>query len=962
MNRRVFVLLVVICSTGAVLSAQGTGQRTFRYFKQIKTLRLETSTFLALPAENAAPRRVREALRRRAIAESDVRQFALKPWIVVRTPLSKRADAAYESLIDELARDAAFAFVSPQWLDAYGGAVSALPVLYVGFDPRKSATEAGKVLAKEGAGTPVARDVYGVPGAWRLLPPVKSGVSLLALAARLGGLPEVRFAEPEFVTFGRLQGGRDDDDPDLPRAWALQGGPTAARAAVGAPEAWRLTRGSPDIPVLVMDCGVEKGHPDLEVAVAFDASSADKPGDGAPGSPLDGHGTAVAGVISATAENDVGASGLAPGCPLLSARVYRADPHRAYVTETAAIARALAFGRGHGARVSNFSAYLSLPSALSAAAFERARALGMLHFAAAGNYATDALAFPASLPFVRSVVAITKRGDLASFSNFGGRVDFAAPGVDIFTTDLRGMAGFSPGDFTSAQGTSFAAPFAAGAAALVLSVDRSLSPDAVENILFVSAVDYGDRGRDPTFGHGGIHAGRAVALAAAEERPSGAIVHASSAVSGLQSDGPSSEAAFSGDGRWIAFASEATTLGPDDRNGVADLFVAPTDGSGGPRRLRLTVLGRESAGASREPSLSQTGRFVAFTSYASLSPLDRNGVRDVYVHDRDVDGDGVFDEAEPGSVATHLASRAPGGGAGDGPSMSPAISPDGDVVVFESAARNLVRNDDDDVTDVLIAHLTTDGWQVVARPSAAPTGFRRGDSRHPVISGDGSTLAFETRSDGLVPDDQDGRSDVYILRLLAGGLPVLPPIRGGTRPDGRGADGESRRPCLSDDGSVVVFTTTASDLEDAPRAPGTVRLAMRRDGVVRYLFDPAAEVGVTPPPGVAASAAKIAKGTSLERVTPILYERPTLTKDGSAVWFIGIPARSGARWRDVYVAATSEGSAPRSMFDLSPGSGRASGVALSRNGAWLAFDSDSDELVPDDTNLRRDVFLLEQPR
>jgi hypothetical protein len=101
---------------------------------------------------------------------------------------------------------------------------------------------------------------------------------------------------------------------------------------------------------------------------------------------------------------------------------------------------------------------------------------------------------------------MSSNGSLASFSTHGSGLFISAPGEGIRTTDRTGSAGYGSGNTTTIDGTSFASPYAAGVAGLVLSVDPSLSPDELEDVLSSTAVDYGSNGYDTNFGHGFINA------------------------------------------------------------------------------------------------------------------------------------------------------------------------------------------------------------------------------------------------------------------------------------------------------------------------------------------------------------------------------------------------------------------------------------------------------------------------
>jgi serine protease len=97
--------------------------------------------------------------------------------------------------------------------------------------------------------------------------------------------------------------------------------------------------------------------------------------------------------------------------------------------------------------------------------------------------------YPASIPAVNAVGAVDSRGIRASFSNFGSALDFVAPGKQIRTTDRSSLSGFVSGDYILRDGTSYATPYAAGVAALILSRNPNLPPQNVEQILRSTAID-----------------------------------------------------------------------------------------------------------------------------------------------------------------------------------------------------------------------------------------------------------------------------------------------------------------------------------------------------------------------------------------------------------------------------------------------------------------------------------------
>ena len=170
------------------------------------------------------------------------------------------------------------------------------------------------------------------------------------------------------------------------------------------------------------------------------------------------------------------------------------------------VANGIMWAADTGASVTNSSWGGGSPLSAITNAFNTTRAAGMFHVAASGNDGTSTIGWPANLSSLISVAAMSSNGTLASFSTFGSGLFISAPGEGIRTTDRSGSAGYSSGNTTTIDGTSFASPYTAGVAALVLSVDPTLSPDELEDVLSSTAVDYGSTGYDTTFGHGFVNA------------------------------------------------------------------------------------------------------------------------------------------------------------------------------------------------------------------------------------------------------------------------------------------------------------------------------------------------------------------------------------------------------------------------------------------------------------------------
>jgi Tol biopolymer transport system component len=219
----------------------------------------------------------------------------------------------------------------------------------------------------------------------------------------------------------------------------------------------------------------------------------------------------------------------------------------------------------------------------------------------------------------------------------------------------------------------------------------------------------------------------------------------------------------SADGReWVAFESTATDIVGGDSNGQSDIFVG--DAFTTTRRVSITTGGTQATGgASASPSISYSGRYVAYRSTATnLVGSDSNGAEDIFVRDRDTDGDNIFDE--PGNVLTARVSVATGGTQASGPggftSNGPALAGGGQFVAFRSTATNLVPDDSNNAYDVFLRDRLNNR---TSRVSVASDGSQAtGGSYNPSVSADGAYVAFESDAADLVPGDGNGNRDIFV--------------------------------------------------------------------------------------------------------------------------------------------------------------------------------------------------------
>ena len=244
---------------------------------------------------------------------------------------------------------------------------------------------------------------------------------------------------------------------------------------IRAPQAHRWATGR-GVTVAVIDTGIETEHPDLHGRVAKTANFVDG---GAQSFAHDRHGTAVAGVIGARANNNEGIFGVAPEADLIGIKAcwHRSADGLEARCSSWTLAKAIDFAVINGARVINLSLG-GPPDPLLTRLIAKAIERGTTVVAAAMDGA-DAPGFPASLPLVIGVVASDSHNDVQ-----GGDRDRAtmlvAPGVEILTTT-------PPHAYAFLSGTSLAAAHVSGVVALLLEREPMMSPSQVRLVLFATA-------------------------------------------------------------------------------------------------------------------------------------------------------------------------------------------------------------------------------------------------------------------------------------------------------------------------------------------------------------------------------------------------------------------------------------------------------------------------------------------
>jgi type VII secretion-associated serine protease mycosin len=287
--------------------------------------------------------------------------------------------------------------------------------------------------------------------------------------------------------------------------------------AVNAPAAWAVTRGS-GVTVAVLDTGVDASVPDLAGSVTAgpdEAAGADPPGY----QPPHLHGTYIASLIaghgSGTGRRS-GVIGIAPAAKVLSVRVIldNTEPgFGAFANESGndnAIGNGIRYAVQHGAGVINMSLGSITPSQNLRAALAYATAHGVVLVAAAGNDGTQPgytpFSYPAAIPGVIGVAAVSRNGARAAFSVDNSSVVLSAPGVKVI--------GAGPGgSYLEADGTSPASAFVAGVATLIRARYPRLTPFQVEQAMVSSATHRPAGDYSPATGFGEVDAPAALAAA-----------------------------------------------------------------------------------------------------------------------------------------------------------------------------------------------------------------------------------------------------------------------------------------------------------------------------------------------------------------------------------------------------------------------------------------------------------------
>jgi Tol biopolymer transport system component len=396
---------------------------------------------------------------------------------------------------------------------------------------------------------------------------------------------------------------------------------------------------------------------------------------------------------------------------------------------------------------------------------------------------------------------------------------------------------------------------------------------------------------------------------------------------GSEVDNDSWYSAISADGRYIAFVSASDELVVDDGNGMRDIFVHDRN-TGDTERVSLGEDGQEGDGDSINPVISADGRFVAFESQAeNFVTGDGNGTRDIFVRDR------VLGTTELVSMVN--------GQAGDGDSRHPAISDDGRFVTFYSTSSDLTPNDGNGVGDVFLYDQQNGTMTAVSMTAQGQTGDL--ESRNPAVSGDGQFVAFESLATDLAANDGNNASDIFLYSRQNGSL-----TRISINNDGEEGDSHSYKPDLSADGSAVVFQSLAENLWESDSNDKSDVFIYYHDQNNQSLIERASVAdGGGQSNGDSGSASVSADGSY------VVFSSFANNLAGGEIYGTN---------QDIYLYDRQAGAVERISADLlsQEPDGASVNPDISADGRFVSFDSIASNLVENDSNSHVDVFVRDR--
>lgn len=399
---------------------------------------------------------------------------------------------------------------------------------------------------------------------------------------------------------------------------------------------------------------------------------------------------------------------------------------------------------------------------------------------------------------------------------------------------------------------------------------------------------------------------------------------------GVQGNEHSFDPFISDDGRYVLFGSNANNLVANDTNSATDVFVRDVLFQT-TERVSLSNAGLQAQGSSHAVGISSDGRYALFESSANnLVAGDSNAAVDLFLRDRTLGTTSRVNIAWNGAEANARVY--------DG-----RMSFDSAYAVFASTATNLVVDDADGVMDIFIRDRNSNTTELVTYTDAGSK-ITRGSCRFPSVNDNGRIVAFACSgtADELVPNDNNGKSDVFVRNRLGATT-----ARVSVSSTGEEGDGDSSLPFISGNSRYVVFQSYATNL-------------VANDTNARidiFVFD--RQTNTTRRVSVSSSGEQ-SNGDSIF---------PVITNDGRYVAFLSLATNlvSGARkyvgnynvylhdmqtGSTVLVNTSSSGDEDNTVFD-----NEVMAPAVNSSGTHIAYVSQGSTLVNGDTNSFWDVFL-----
>jgi hypothetical protein len=292
------------------------------------------------------------------------------------------------------------------------------------------------------------------------------------------------------------------------------------------------------------------------------------------------------------------------------------------------------------------------------------------------------------------------------------------------------------------------------------------------------------------------------------DRNTGITKLVSATAGGEAANGDCYSPAISGDGKSVAFESNATNLVADDKNGIRDVFIWQSS-TNIIKKVSIGVDGKEANGESFDPSLSGDGNLVAFTSTASNISVTGKGVSNNNVF--------LFDVQKETSIMISLDPIAMKGGGGS----KSSISFDGNRIAFYSHTATLVPNDNNGLWDIFLWEKNVPGLKRISLTADGKERNQGTESANrivaPAISGDGQHIAYATTATNMVAEDANVFQDVFVYDINTGATTIASKDANGKPGNGDSPVEQGEKIAISFDGKWVAFSTNASNL-GAPAA------------------------------------------------------------------------------------------------------------------------------------------------